>query len=631
MFFYTKKSAAIFFLFIMSYSNYLSTAKLTSLEQSVLNKERTTNLIIINDIQEIIDPTNPFATSLLTQALDDQQLILCTKSVWINLQSNFTKLNTELFLNNEPFSIDSTYQQIQGTKWENILQEYVLSLEHIESSMISKLKQDFKNNFFINLNCELQNILNYILDLIHAHYKKLLATRNDFLQLIKSKYICKELNNDFILFIPQKYVQNQSKNLIKDAWTGLSYSQYPDYSLTNIIDQKRFEKISERSQFLLENMHIFNESLFQVITALIISNQFIKYEDLPFFNIFLIGHGSDNLIAEIDINPIKNEELSPFLKLMHIFNRSFRTKSVTLMSCYPGGKKLVDAYKIDNKYTNKFLDAVSYTIINIGTLYKTIRLDINQKFFINYFSDLQETPPNYSKICSMLTNNFIENHISLKLPHTAWFSPIQLKDHTITLSQVAMTTKNDPITIDSKKIIFLGANYIPRTLKFNADEIRELPIFLPENYINQSYYFTNLEFDNLTTDIDLYQLLWHMIYKDLFYESPVIESIIFAFEQIKIGAKTYKDIYCTYFIENNNNFTSSLLYTDPDGKTIQYSWPFAQLPNSLNQTQVTKKIINPSEAKNMLKNFKEKILKSLSPGLEKSFIQKLENTIKKVI
>ncbi len=515
-------------------------AQLTDQEKSILQQERTTNLVILNDIDEI----NPQGLSkamrqILKSALMGSQVVLCTKAL-------------------------------------------------------------------------------------------LLAAQKEYGSFIPENYICKEVSDDYLLFIPEEMQHSDQPLQMQDALLGLSYSKLSEYDYKSF-NQKEFDKVQTRCETLTDNM--IGKMLLTTLQALEIKN--IDHALLPFSNIYLSGHGNKGVIAEISTKSSDKNEPSDFLKIMNFFDKSLRTKSVALVSCFIGGKQTIDTYgmydkndkPVFDKFSNKILEDLSYTIINWGSLNKPVY--VSDYFdFSQYFNLLNEPIPNYEQVLKAVRTFDIDNYLSIKLPHTSWFSPVQLKQETQTLSQVAMSTQERAITIKNiAKVIILEANYTPQPVKINSYNTDSIPAFMPVNYHNQAYYFTSLQFNNFSQYHDFFEVLNYLIFKNILVD----EEINFAFEKIQISSVVYKNVHC--FVSKATppqDLRTGFVYEDSQGRVFKYSWAGGskgKAPFNLNDISVKSEQINKETWDQEFKIIGQSIQELVPESMRPKFIQGLSKKI----
>ena len=398
---------------------------------------RTRDLVICNDSTEFYMRNEPLtlpwnlSSNLaishdLLKALSAQQLVLCTKSLCQNIQfiaylwHNFaTQSKSFLIQKYQPLSkqsveefskqVDIYQPAIQEiNKLYTIINTIIATNKDHESTLSGKINNAMATFYKNDLEWLQEN------SQLHKNVQHLFTMYTLYQIILANAYICKEITNEYILFIPQNLIHSsyldpqlinvtQQKNINpEDIHMGLCYTQYKDYSYqTPLTEQEaqtmanQLKKIDHLGQFLLEalNRLVIKKSLLKL------SFQEYGNEILPYFNIFLTGHGSnipepkpgyiysDSVTAEISIKQtprtktFKNiskktgkEETkqytytsSDFLEILNFFNNQLFMKSLTILSCYPGGKKIQYEFDIHSKLNNLNLEKLTYPIMIIGS------------------------------------------------------------------------------------------------------------------------------------------------------------------------------------------------------------------------------------------------------------------------
>lgn len=614
---------------------------LTETEKILLDKERKTNLIIINDIFEI-NQKNFFSNVNLSNALRSEQVVLCTKSVWISLvdmyKIDFLTVLQNKLPNEIRFVLNNTIKNKQYQRLLNLLQQSIQSLENLDT-IHDNLKNMLQKDLEIKILTELGEDNNEMLPLfylISELYKEVLKRTARYKEILSKGYICKSVGNDYLLFIPQAMQHKGQRPEVRDALLGLSYTHLSNYNYFSDVDETILFQIKSRMNSLANSFEVAGKILLDALEIIKFKNSNISIEKRPFFNILLMGHGSLNFVAEIPIFPIINAsglfEKSYFLKIMNFFNMAFRTKTLGIYACFAGGKKLKDAYLSYNKFDNVFLENLSFSIINVGTLQSNVYTD-QEKNFKNYFEFLNMVPSDYSRVVGFfqeiadysdlgkLDKNRIDNYVSVKLPHTSWFLPAELDQKTLSLFQIDMLTKTKEINLDLKEVVVLGANYIPRTLNFDGKHkalLKDLPVFLPSNYYVQVYIFESLKLTNLAEEVSLFSLLSHLTSK---FFSGVQEPIVMLFETIEIESKKYRKINCSTNFLFMSKRLSGYSYTDSNESIKQFFWPSHTFPEVVQETQGNKQIVDSIYALHKF-NIKKILPKSLEPEFLKELSEK---------
>ncbi|MBM17799.1 MAG: hypothetical protein CL947_03410 [Epsilonproteobacteria bacterium] len=393
-----------------------------------LPQYRTRNLVICNDITEfytqgdfplpwnVADNRSYSASSHdLLYALSANQLVLTTKSLWHNVQ--FFGEMWHDFATMTESNLISKYQTLSRSsdlKFNQHVQTY--------SSMIKKIHAMYE---LINatITSQRQQPLSYISHLINVALQKYNTSyewqnnkiyENNLITLftaytlyrimLANNYECKQISEVFILFIPtyllseqQVYVnvshmlKTNGSSTNQDINLGLKYSSFTNYPYRNLLTEQ------QARQWKFPTTEKLGSYLIKAIQEMFLTKKDFKKQAqiyttslLPYINIFLKGHGTkDTIIAEISTTftntsipkPTKNtslnaahtykQESSDFMTLLNFFEKQINTKSLTISSCYPGGKKIKNSFNITSKFNAPLLESITYPIILIGTTLAT--------------------------------------------------------------------------------------------------------------------------------------------------------------------------------------------------------------------------------------------------------------------
>ncbi|MCX5923542.1 MAG: hypothetical protein NTU89_03150 [Candidatus Dependentiae bacterium] len=580
---------------------------LTIDELQTQSHAQTTNLVIINDVQEynryylsyMINFANVGAMHIeFIKAMSENQSVLCPKSLWCSVQNIVDTVEkfatTQAFTNIE----DKIYQQ-KFTELKNLYLQLKSSSDNKETDSFYKIL-----NSDTTIDPKIKGTIGQMFS-VYIRYQ----------DIITKPYTCKEVNSDFILFLPNDLSNKSKSSAMKDFLVGLSYSKLPNYIYKTPLNPTDNDKIIENGQQTNSKKSL-GKILLNTLKSLKIKD--CPKEYFPWINIYITGHGSQDFTAEMSTLPNKEEDgittQSDFLNVMNCFNNDFKTKSVAISSCFPGGKKILESYNITNKLDNISLEQINYPIINIGSTFestftKILPVSLEKiNFFESYFKLLNEIPPNYQKALSIMAQNGKENYGSIRFQNTSWFSPIQYKKEVKELSQIAMSTRKKSILINNEiKIIILNANYIPKSLIFNAECDALLPWLLPANYHNQNYYFESLRMPNIKDSF--HNVLIRLL------QSSIKEPINIIFKHIQIGSKELFNVLC--FIHesdsNPNEPRTGYIYTNKKGETKTASWPSNNDWPYVIEEQNFNRILANNKIQNIEKKIKEYILPSLTP------------------
>ncbi|HSW76347.1 MAG TPA: hypothetical protein VLG50_04855 [Candidatus Saccharimonadales bacterium] len=539
-----------FLVFILIPFTLQASQHLTQQEIKQLTEERVTNLMIINDVEENYNylqhirllkgstlSLGAILRSFTESILENNYPILCTKTIWISMQNYIEQLHSKI-----------------------AKKPYMKFLYYYESP---------------------------------DPIKWLYLT---FLKACQDDYICKEVNSDFILFIPRKLIEQAQSIKIQELMLGLSFSNLPDYDYKTLPTDDVFRQTIKDAKSIFQK-NILGEILLDAMKKLFIDTSELStltslpqeqsQSLLPFFNIFIKGHGSDTVTAEIsilfrkkDANEIQTSDLLQFLQF---FNNSVRTKSVTFFSCYPGGKKLLDTFKLTNQFNNINLEQIHYPLIFIGSFFTTI-----YKFYIykpyklfsqyfmgpsidykltKYFNYLNQTPSDYIQAAHLISdvyspeNNLLhpQNIVSIKMPHTSWFTPIKevAKSEQI-ISQIEALTSPEIIIQKNTKVVLLSANLIPKIIVKSPNFM-----LIPNNYHNQNYIIEKMYVDSygFFQSFSLQSFIQKMFETE--HSKYPEENINIIIKELFVKNERYNNIFITF----NEEGILSYIYTDPTGST----------------------------------------------------------------
>lgn len=402
-----------------------------------LPEPRIQNLVICNDSQEFylnikrdsllwINAIGAISSSLLN-SLSANQLTLSTKSLWYNVQF-FAQLWVDLATLS---SIETTKKytpvfNLSEAEFKKMLDEYQQPIKEINDcyltinstiaayssrplSEISKqinfaMKAAWEKNPAWLKNSKLKDDLQRLFTMFTL-YKLAMA----------NNYICKDVSAEFILFIPQYLTThpaldnqlytatNQAETSSQDIFIGLRYSQAKNFDLQTLltVDQaKKFAAELISTKKINQNYYStgpkdLGKELHSLLSSISIKRGSLKpnFQDhyaeiLPIFNIFITGHGSPDITANIDTTIIKrtktiaaksksgkpetkiiNYQSSDFLDIIKLLNNQLFMKSLTFLSCYPGGKKIKKEFEISSKFQNQNLEDINYPIMLLGSTF----------------------------------------------------------------------------------------------------------------------------------------------------------------------------------------------------------------------------------------------------------------------
>jgi len=465
-----------------------------------------TNLVICNDVtekfrnDEFDELTIPVIMFDLLEALSDQLVVICTKTLWVSIQ------NRAQFIDDHRLS---TITDPQKKKIHDEIIKIEKFLKQMKAPGFKKFThEETMEQISISSSTEKAYVFNM---LYHALCKN-------------NIYDCKEITPDFLLFIPKKLRDNSKSTQDQDLALGLAFSHLRDFQYRQMMPK------SEQLELFVRNFdhYVFNELGAKLLEALA-QLQFpsdLKSQSHQMFNVIIAGHGSlQTVTAEISIIKNDGKQYSDLQSVLNWFDTQVHTSSIAFISCYPGGKKLKDAFGLNNKYVNPYLEQISYPIINVGSLltvtYAPFQVANNllkphaqrpdgwgpqtTQMFPLYFEQLCRKIPDYQKAAIIISgiydqmnqkfNSFrMQNYVSIKFPHTSWFRPTQFDEFVYKISPIHGLTKKQIIISDSIEAILLEANEVTAPIILTGDRKRySLPVLLPMNHDNNSYVIYSMD------------------------------------------------------------------------------------------------------------------------------------------
>ena len=708
---YFKNFIIIFLLF----SNQIfSSSTFTNAELEVLSQYRTTDLIICNDTTEgtleniyfpwdLIDSQNKNSQAItqdLASALLEDQLVLCSKSLWQNLKI-YAQIWQNLATKNVT-QIWEIYKDIPNIEQSKFIEGYntfhnLISQNYLMYQQINNLISDNKSSNVDNLQKILQSFIIKKISSNSFNNEKEKLIKDSKLKMYfynfviynkacNSKYVCKEVNDDYLLFIPENKLLDVTKNIIfNNLYLGLNFYNLKDYPFNDISilsPSTTYIENQQKTSFDVKNL---NSKTIQLITALkmlsLSQNNFGRDIKQPFFNVILNGHGGYGLAAGIStkLRIKNNQSSSTFLDLLTTLQQKFIIKIFILSSCYVSGLNIKKIFNLNNQLYGPLLEKYPFTIIfsgitksksygNINKLRKLPTImkesdilieDIHKKEGLFYSSnnsftktfyslnnsdhiDYLESINHLSQIYEKSDKNFpmkfesTSNYISIKFPNTSWFTPAEFKEYVLQISQIAMSTKQKPIIIEKTiKLILIGANYIPISFIINREYL--LPTFIPVNYYHPNYIFTKIDIRNPTPEDDLetviaIMFLGYFDINNLDNNSEYnMNNINILIKNLKIGSKLYKNVII--FIEkplestmSQNEYKIGYIYTNEEHQTFIVSWDFKEKKTELFDKQKLELMITDieKEVSNLLPdNLKQDFLQDLSTKIAKKPSQEI--------
>ncbi|OGB86467.1 hypothetical protein A3J41_02830 [candidate division TM6 bacterium RIFCSPHIGHO2_12_FULL_38_8] len=188
-------------------------SQFTSEELAKLQQERTTNLVILNDVLEY-NECGAMHVEIL-EALSENQLVLSTKHLWSSVQDIVNQVNKSPSKEYRP-DFQTPYSEHMV-----LYREYCLNMQKASSD---QAKQQLREKFLAakkKLPVLDDNDSNSIIDMMHVYAK--------YNQILTQGYSCKNVNDDFILFVPNKVDNAQESKDMQNALLGISYAKLADY------------------------------------------------------------------------------------------------------------------------------------------------------------------------------------------------------------------------------------------------------------------------------------------------------------------------------------------------------------------------------------------------------------------
>ncbi len=478
----------------------------------------------------------------------------------------------------------------------NLMEKVV---NHVQAHM-EKDYPDFKKIYdeFNNNKINVSDVFKFIQKIIPDDYDKNLLKIFITYQDIKknSTSIVKNISNDYVLFIPKSlYVENVDEKL------GLSISKLKNYifeaipesSLTDYEQGKNSDlsteaiKWGEAKYRYMASMNslAFNHDVVNYTSTigqrLIIALNEIKPKHADcLMNIYLIGHGSHDFTAEISTVKYQQAKDSDFVRFLKNLQNNFLMKSLSVTSCYSGGEKNRTAFQITNQFDNRDLEKISYPIIMGNSFFSpefNFRIQDYPESFNLYFQALNQTPPDYSRAAKIFSGKDVDplskniNLMSIKMPHTSWFTPESFDQSFKKITQIQATAQKDFIFTYDIKGVFISANVI-NSITFKS-LVYELPMMLPVNYMNQFYMINTI---NLPLETESQHSMKYLVRAFLpirgIKESihTVIKELIFS-----DGTKYRNICFFNYTpIEGADSYSSGYMYTNHAGKIVKNFWPY---------------------------------------------------------
>lgn len=480
-----------------------------TLESSIDRQLNFTNLVICNDIMEnfvddrFYQATDPVIMNELVEALLDHQLVLTTRSLWISIQNYYE------FIINRRATKSFDPNKIKDKHFIAMLDRFIKKMKSV--GFVDFTKEEKQQQ---------EAIPKYILDAytIYKFYH---------IFMTEQAYDCKEVSGDFILFIPKKLRSRHVATLSQDRAVGLAFNHLKDFDYAQQVPSQ-VQQNRRLYNYDLTSKHQLGERLLVALNKLKLVRK-IPAENEPLFNVIITGHGTATQVtAEIAIQRKRGQQYNDFQRILNWFDSQVITKSLTIQSCYPGGKKVRDTFNIENKYLNSYLENISYPIINVGSSlavtygifdapYNLLRPQRQRrdglgpqtsKVFERYFQELSVAFPDYSKAALIISglysavdrkfvDSLINNYVSIKYPHTSWFKLVDFDKYVYFITPITGLIKRQQIIKDTVEIIVLEAAQTISPLILTGNRKRKnLPKILPVNNDKNAYIIDSIDLGN---------------------------------------------------------------------------------------------------------------------------------------
>lgn len=514
---------------ILDLSDHLSNSKEGKEMFALLSQERIQDIVIINDIDEdhwrgnsniFIKNNSPFMVTMtleLMSALFENQIIICTKSIFKNFKYLANIWNDLIFLELVEFKkkYNNSLLNISDQELQD-LQKISKRLTEIsfEVDQYFKLKQKPINSL------EVQDLLKSLPVNENCFWYLFISSKVDDILNQKNYYSVYEANDDYLLFLPQKIQEpiNNYSSVFSKIYLGL------DLSSLHLISNLETDNVI--FDYQIDHEFDLGYKLNQALKKIFVNKQEFKKNEyyfskylLPRFNIFITGHGS----SEDYFLGMNKNNIQPLLLLL---NNHFWVKTLILSSCYPGGKRFQEIFGHSLKSISNFSEKLNYTVMIFGSFFTTTYSfwgfaewfnynDILSKdYFKKIFNYVSLNKNEYLGALEFVRNetyNKLVNYGSIKFPNTGW---IMASDYgkevlNITETKVLSSLNQGLLSVqDSKKIVLLNYSNIPLTLKLEKEvdylNLEDSCKLLPVNYLYINYFIKKLDFSLVDSENNSY-------------------------------------------------------------------------------------------------------------------------------
>lgn len=574
-----------------------------TIRSSELQEPKPVNLVIFNSFTERnSDRPFPPVTGMLAQALCDNQLIICTKQLWHTFQQIHKKLTT----------FDQSHNILQQ-EFKKIVQEFnkinpILNQnKDNQSKLLTKLQPITKtltSSPYWNL---------FSSDLVYYTAYEIMKAQS---------YMCKEINDDYLLFIPKNLtiieLSPETQNIAREAFInpknftiGMNFVRLPNYNHVeeNVPSKSIRYSLSATLETIALKPLIWKKYGDQIYSA------------LPRMNVFIMAHGT---YAPIQIAEMSE---SAFISSLDVLNHAYDTKCLTIISCFAGGviQKAIESLK--NKH---FFDAIPYPIVLGAGLFTTFRqikgrilMSTNEEIldsiynlndvlmygpakqwnhnglFNQFFDYLNQTEtysitsknyrfqvdekthsqryhytahkPAYTEAVQLFNQTAdanvarLNNVFVIRYPNTRnWFAISNINSKIKEITWIDAATKSLEISIPAEvQDIFLKTSYIPIPIfiQGNLKEMFIIPTIIHKELLQRvDYYIEKLQTNNDYTIIDLV----HTIFEEKSIRYLAQPFAIFI-KQLTLGNNKYSDVL--FFVQGD---TKGRVITT--GSDREWSW-----------------------------------------------------------
>ena len=448
----------------------------------------------------------------LVQALLEKDTpILVTKYLFYNLL--FLQEVWDDFANPETVDIKSKYPRYENSSF--MIRPLIKSVQSIFALTKESIDEDEDNDVIASKIISLFKTQDYsmlrLLPKLYGNFMHLLMPKMGLSSVnFKEDYLCKDVNDNFMLLIPRSQNYDTLPLAEMDTLEIKTTNIQEQVSQLNLIDmdQERDPILTELGLSLLDALH-----------------KLFPEKNSTSWDVYLTGHGSPEKIhADIPAVAPENGTQSLFTRVLYFFKTNVNTNSLAISSCYPGGNKHKIAFNIETEFDNSTLASLPYTLLFLGTQpastsspLSTFPLPISKKnTYVNQSTlasciDRENGSLSFERFTAYLSktlqalqkNDFLKastaiesqskiaQQMLIKLPNQDWMQPIAFEKSVKTLSQVQLLTlKDTTMEFDwGLKIILLSANNIPVTLSFRDN----VPRILPTTHLNYNFNFKRID------------------------------------------------------------------------------------------------------------------------------------------